>query len=229
MTNEEKETLDKLEKEYQEEIKRLEQLETKYKKSANTLSKVRIFGWIILIIGFIVIPKSLVNIIMFVLLAIGNLTLPVSANENYNNVVNEIIRKRYQYEHSPEKEKEKKEKELQCKIEIATPFKSVEEKGDFYISSISWDLTDREDRILGVNVVLLSKTKYIKNLYFKYKENGKPIKPPVGMIDREFLEISRSKMYILRDEGKYEECAKLFREVFEKDPFTGEDLEVNKE
>lgn len=226
MTNEEKETLDKLEKEYQEEIKRLEQLEAKYKKSANTLSKVRIFGWIILIIGFIIIPKSLVNIIMFVLLAIGNLTLPVSANENYNNVVNEIIQKRYQYEHSPEKEKEKQEKDLQRNIEMSTPFKSVEEKGDYHIQHISWELSD-EGKLKSVEVILFSKTG-MKHLYFRYKE-GKTINAPVGMWEGYFLDITRKKIYSLRDEGKYEECARLFREVFEKDPFTGEDLEVNKE
>lgn len=217
------------EKEFQEEIKRLEKLKEKYAKSAKTLSVVRILGWIILISAFIIIPKTLVNIIMLILLAIGNLTLPVSANEKYNNIVNEINTKTYQYEHSPEKEKEQQKKQLEWRIERATPFKSIEEKGDYYISSISWDLTESEDRILGVNVVLLSKTKYIKNLYFKYEENGKSIKTPVGMVDEEYLEISRSKMYILRDEGKYEECANLFREVFEKDPFTGEDLKVNNE
>ena len=81
--------------------------------------------------------------------------------------------------------------------------------------------------MIGVNVILLSETKSMKNLYYKYKGSGKTIKAPVGMEDEQYLRLSRSKMYLLREEKKYEECEKLFREVFEKDPFTGADIEAN--
>lgn len=218
------------EKAYQEEMKRLEQLKEKYSKSISRLSKIRIFGWIILIAAFIIIPKSFGMIIVFILLALYNLTLPVSANEKYNNIVNEINQKRYQYEHSPEKEKEKKEKDLQRQIEMHTPFKSVEEKGDYYIHGITWELSDDDDgKLKSVEITLYSETKNIKYLYYKYKGEGMIINAPVGMWEENFLNITRSKIYSLRDEKKYAECENLFREVFKKDPFTGEDLEVNKE
>ena len=216
------------EKEHQEEIEKLETEKEKYSKQMKRLAKLRILGWIILIIGFIFVPKNFGYIVAFMLLALYNSVLPSDARAKYNNIVEEINQKNYQYEHSPEKEKEREKQKLQIRIERATPFKSVEEKGDYHISSVSWDLTENEDKLTGVNVVLISETKYMKNLYFKYKGKGKVINAPVGMIEEEYLEISRTKMYMLVEEKKYEESENLFREVFEKDPFTGEDIVSNK-
>lgn len=222
--------MDNEEKEYQEEIKRLEQQKEVYSKSIGILSKIRIMGWIILIIGFIMIPKNFAVIVIFIMLVLINISLPVGARQNYANIEEEIRQKTYQYEHSPKKEKEKKEKELQRQIEMHTPFKSVEEKGDYYIHGISWELSDDDDgKLKSIEAVLYSETKCIKYLYYKYKGEGMIINAPVGMWEENYLNITRSKIYSLRDEGKYEECEKLFREVFRKDPFTGEDLEDSKE
>lgn len=224
------------ENEYLKQIKILEQKKEKSLKSIEEYRVLRILGWIGVIIAFIIMPENFTIKIVFVVIVLFISSFPALERLNYAQLEEEINQKKYQYEHSPEKEgqkreqeREKKEKELQKKIDMITPFNSVEEKGDYYIMAVAWELSSNEENIKSVNVFLNSKTKHIKNLYFKYNGKGKTINPPLGATEENFLDIERSKIYNLRDAGKYEESENLFREVFGKDPFTGEDLVDNKD
>lgn len=218
----------------EEEIRELEKQKEEVSKAIEKLSKIRLYGWIGLIIGFIILP---INFGVIIFIALGISLLPVNQKQIYANIEEEIRKKKYEYEHSPEKEKERqdkererKDKELQERIERVTPFKSSKEKGDYYIAAISWELSNNAEKLKSVNVILKSETKKIlKNLYFKYKGKGKRVNATVGVWEETFLDIKRGEIYKLRDEGKYNEATELFREVFAKDPFTGEDLEDNKE
>lgn len=224
------------EKSYPEEIKILEQQKEELSKTIKTLPKYTKYLWIFFILLIFAIPKTFLGIVFLIVFAIFILALPTIANENYTKIENTIRQKKIEYDNTQKKEKQEQKKELAEKemeeqklreeIESVTPFKSTEEATGYYIALISWELNDN-DKLKSVSLMLKNQQK-TKQLYFKYNGKGKSVNPPTGMWEAQFLRMSREKIKLLVKSQKYDEANELFREVFDKDPFTGEDITEHK-
>ena len=174
----------------------------------------------------------------------GHTTAARQDNQKYSEKQERIDKKLYELEHTPEKEKERekaqkekekaekqkireeKEKEIQEQIEKYTPFKTVEEAKGYYIYRLGWELNN--NKLQSVDLLLCNSQNKLKDLHFKYKK-GKIINAPFGTTEENFLHINRQKIYMLNDDDEQQQAIELFREIFGKDPFTGEDIVSEKE
>ena len=118
------------------------------------------------------------------------------------------------------------EEEIQSQIDRITPFKSIKEIGDYHITTIGWDLSDN-GYIKAVNVNLKNSQSNIKNLYFKYEGEGKQLEVPSGATVEDYLNLTCKKIYEITENKDYEIARALFIMTFFKDPYTGEDTEID--
>lgn len=168
-------------------------------------------GWIGGIIGYIIGYKMDINIL-----------------QEYQLEQQKIQKKHYEEEHSPENEKKKRDKELQDRIDSITPFKTIEEAIGYHIIGIAYEVNNN-DIFQVVNVILRNDTtSKQKNLSYTYKGKKVMVDVPYGATSEGILRIKRQQIYNLIEDKEYEKASELFREVFKIDPFTGNDIVLDK-
>lgn len=227
-----------------EETQKLEKEKEEILKEKEKLSNYMKYGWIVCLIIVLTVSIPIFLKICLLIAAIYVSSLLYKDNQKYSEKQERIDKKLYELEHTPEKEKERekaqkekekaekqkireeKEKEIQEQIEKYTPFKTVEEAKGYYIYRLGWELNN--NKLQSVDLLLCNSQNKLKDLHFKYKK-GKIINAPFGTTEENFLHINRQKIYMLNDDDEQQQAIELFREIFGKDPFTGEDIVSEKE
>ena len=103
-----------------------------------------------------------------------------------------------------------------------------EENENYHIISIGWDLSDK-GYLKAVNVTLKDSQSNTKDLYFKYDGEGKQLDVPSGVTVEDYLNLTCLKIHEITENKDYELARSLFILTFFKDPYTGEDIQIDEE